>query len=445
MLSFIHIRTFLKQFSVFSSGYKLVARLTGHISQITQLAFSDDGEVLASGSSDETVRVWSTTTFKLLHELRDKDLRWGQTSVVKWLQGPPRCLFIGTGRGHVVIYKYSHSTARLITSENVFRTTAVEDLAFNSSTRCLVVCDTYGEIKAYLADSNFKLKFIWKYNVPGSFIIRRLQFSGSELYAYVLHTGQRLAIDPSTGQYKTERTVPTAMGGVSTSPDSGLTLVDNLSTGFDLYTSATLSKRVSFLLPGKLNKAKDAAFIENGGAVACPAPYGAVYLYGILSSTSSPNEIIRHKNVRVVTGQSYPGRHLLASGSGAGAFDIYLWEKKIQGGKSSFIVGGLFSFQGLFNLFVLCVVLSMSAAQWPGAFDTIAENIAAHLPSFETTPTTIVYISTVTAQYSTITPVEVHPPTTLASTLASTAAAAPYSTIPDGYFNDINPPDVLYL
>ncbi|TFK23360.1 WD40 repeat-like protein [Coprinopsis marcescibilis] len=455
MLPFIQIRTFLKRFSLFSfsSSYRLVGRLTGHQSQITQLAFTDDGEVLASGSSDETVKIWNVSNLKLIHDLRDKDSGWGQTSVVKWFESSQtsRFLFIGTRRGQLIIYRYTNGTVRPLTSENLFRTTAIEDLDFDSSTRCLVVCDSYGEVRAYTADASFKLKFLWKYEAPGNYIICRLHFNSGDVMAYVLHTGQRrvnsatirFTIKASTGAHKAERCVPTPFGGVTLSPDRSLTLVDNLNKGFDLYTSATLSKKLSFLLPGKLNKAKDAVFVENGLSVACPAPYGAVYIYGL--SSSSPTEILRHDDVRIVAAQSYPSKHLLASGAGACKFDICIWQKKIpQDGRSTFTVFRLFSFQGLFNALVMFTMFSMMLTQWPGAMKQVMDTIDSNLPDFSrhgasiSSPTTVIYVSTVTATATSVRTVvpSVYVPTLTDSRQPQlTEIPEQFSPLPDGYFD----------
>jgi hypothetical protein len=38
--------------------------LTGHTSHVTAVAFSPDGKLLASGSGDETVRIWDVATGK---------------------------------------------------------------------------------------------------------------------------------------------------------------------------------------------------------------------------------------------------------------------------------------------------------------------------------------------------------------------------------------------
>ncbi len=49
---------------------EIVARtLTGHTADVTSLAWSPDGTILASGSSDSTIRLWNTKTGKQVHRL----------------------------------------------------------------------------------------------------------------------------------------------------------------------------------------------------------------------------------------------------------------------------------------------------------------------------------------------------------------------------------------
>ena len=45
---------------------KELHKLEGHDSSINSLAFSSDGKTLASGSDDETVRLWNVTTGRQL-------------------------------------------------------------------------------------------------------------------------------------------------------------------------------------------------------------------------------------------------------------------------------------------------------------------------------------------------------------------------------------------
>src|SRR5262249_28918899 len=47
-----------------------VARLQGHTSFVWSLAFSPDGATLASGSGDDTVRLWDTAPLKTRYQAR---------------------------------------------------------------------------------------------------------------------------------------------------------------------------------------------------------------------------------------------------------------------------------------------------------------------------------------------------------------------------------------
>ncbi|TFK17214.1 hypothetical protein FA15DRAFT_711034 [Coprinopsis marcescibilis] len=139
--------------------------------------------------------LWNVSKLKLILELWDKDSNWAQTTVVKWFKASHASwfLFIGTARGQMVLYKYNNANGRIVTSENIFKNTSIDDLDFDSANQRLIVCDNCGEIRAYNVNTNFKLKLSWKYKSLGSFTIRQLHFdSDSEgVVAYTLHTGQR--------------------------------------------------------------------------------------------------------------------------------------------------------------------------------------------------------------------------------------------------------------
>src|SRR5438270_138555 len=51
------------------SGFKLRHTLRGHSDRIGRIAWSPDGRVLASGSDDETIRLWDMQTGQLLRSL----------------------------------------------------------------------------------------------------------------------------------------------------------------------------------------------------------------------------------------------------------------------------------------------------------------------------------------------------------------------------------------
>jgi WD40 repeat protein len=44
--------------------------LQGHTKKINSVEFSPDGQLLASGSDDETIRLWSVKTWECLNVLR---------------------------------------------------------------------------------------------------------------------------------------------------------------------------------------------------------------------------------------------------------------------------------------------------------------------------------------------------------------------------------------
>src|SRR6266581_1624253 len=51
------------------SGFKLQHTLRGHTEEIRQIAWSPDGRLLASGSNDQTVRLWDVTTGRQIRAL----------------------------------------------------------------------------------------------------------------------------------------------------------------------------------------------------------------------------------------------------------------------------------------------------------------------------------------------------------------------------------------
>jgi WD40 repeat protein len=59
----------------------LTATLRGHTDTITELAFSPNGELLASGGMDMTIRIWSCATWELLHVLSDLS---GEIESILW-------------------------------------------------------------------------------------------------------------------------------------------------------------------------------------------------------------------------------------------------------------------------------------------------------------------------------------------------------------------------
>ena len=66
-------------------GFKEVKTLTGHANPVYCVAFSPDGNTLASSSQDQTIRFWNVADAKLIRELR------GHTGIVEHIAGCDWC------------------------------------------------------------------------------------------------------------------------------------------------------------------------------------------------------------------------------------------------------------------------------------------------------------------------------------------------------------------
>ena len=82
---------------------KQVASLAGHGGQVFQLAWSPDGQLLASGSDDNTLRIWNVQSRAGLHVLQ------GISSVILSVAWSPdgQRLAAGCGDGTVQIWQRS--------------------------------------------------------------------------------------------------------------------------------------------------------------------------------------------------------------------------------------------------------------------------------------------------------------------------------------------------
>ncbi|GMS97829.1 hypothetical protein PENTCL1PPCAC_20004, partial [Pristionchus entomophagus] len=62
-------------------NYQLLMTLSGHVKGISSVKFSADGNYLASGSTDKTIRIWNTSDGKPIryiagHKLGISDVAW---------------------------------------------------------------------------------------------------------------------------------------------------------------------------------------------------------------------------------------------------------------------------------------------------------------------------------------------------------------------------------
>ena len=125
-----------------------IAKLSGHTHWITGINFSADGRTLASGSWDETVRLWDIRTAEHIRTLtprQNKDSR-GQYGVGNLLFSPDgKTLSIASFNERMVHY-WDTTTWQRRTS---LVTIAIKDMAFSPDSNTLAICSYGGELHLY--------------------------------------------------------------------------------------------------------------------------------------------------------------------------------------------------------------------------------------------------------------------------------------------------------
>jgi len=79
-------------------------KLEGHTSWVNSVAFSPDGQLLASGSGDETVRLWNPATGEQLQKLE------GHTDSVKSVAFSPDGQLLASGSGDETVRLWNPAT-----------------------------------------------------------------------------------------------------------------------------------------------------------------------------------------------------------------------------------------------------------------------------------------------------------------------------------------------
>jgi len=81
-------------------------------------------------------------------------------------------------------------------------------------------------------------------------------------------------------------------GNIGVCPVYGHILVDNMTNGFDLYSSSRTSPSRSFPVPTTKIFAKKGVFGEKGHAVVTGSDHGKVYLFAV--SKTEPMQMLEH-------------------------------------------------------------------------------------------------------------------------------------------------------
>ncbi|KAK1228789.1 hypothetical protein PQX77_008170 [Marasmius sp. AFHP31] len=336
-------------------SYRRIAELMGSQGPINALAFSPNGQRLASGGDDGCVRIWSIANGTCAEVLRPRYdsrfeiLGWGQITTILWIssgdsneESVRSHLFFGTARGLLVGADFHNIKAGGLG-------------VLSSSKRYLVLGNQSGLIRVYklqIAAGRYDLQLHWHSNeseeIPS--IPRNLAFWRGYLLIFWLEAGQISYCELRDDENETEQGKLEFDGGIignaclSDPPD--YLLIHNLVTGnFDNYDFPALSKRHSLEGGSRIPVVKQAIFAERNKVAVCGSDDGSVYVYDVRSGvllqrlTQCQHQKIhrlcdlfrRRKtgdvSIQTVAHFTSKERYLLASGSSTTEGTIAVWEK----------------------------------------------------------------------------------------------------------------------
>ena len=108
---------------------------SGHASDIISLAFSPDGQRIASGSCDKTVRVWDAETGAALFNPLE-----GHTGAVSSVAFSPNRQRIVSGSYDMTVHVWDAETGAMLFELLEGHTRGVTSVVFSPDSRCIVRC-----------------------------------------------------------------------------------------------------------------------------------------------------------------------------------------------------------------------------------------------------------------------------------------------------------------
>ncbi|KAF8735549.1 hypothetical protein AX14_001869 [Amanita brunnescens Koide BX004] len=225
-------------------GYTLLGRLDGHSGAVNCLSFTRDGMLLASSGDDEAVRIWDIEALAPLQVIRDPDGNWGQITCVNWLGGSAEernMLCFGTGRGFVAIFQASGNSTEM-GEASIMRAfdwgDSTEAMAFEPAIKRLLVSSHYGKIRMYSVEANGNLSASWESSMRDE-IPRSLLFleNSRDAAVFGLEKGSVVYLSADTGAEKSIQSLRPGIGNAIICPKGRNVVVDNLTEGFDIYST----------------------------------------------------------------------------------------------------------------------------------------------------------------------------------------------------------------
>ncbi|KAK0438890.1 WD40-repeat-containing domain protein [Desarmillaria tabescens] len=283
----------------FTQRYHLVARLHGHRGAINTLAFTPNGQILASGSDDETVKLWSTEKAICLQTLVNEGQGWGQITAMAFIGSDGEWLIFGAGRGLVCIYGRAPG----------------------------------GLYREMAAVPDFKATFRqeWSRNnvamIPRSSAFVNL---GRDLLIFGLNTGDVTTLSSGKGEMVSRHQLDCPIGSAVINSTATLFLLHNIGTGFALYNLATASLVQTIPVNSAMPIVTDIKFGENSAIATAGGAASKAYVIHLESG-----RIVQRLNhgrgpVQALDTACMGDCHLIVCGSSDDFPDITLWAKPMK-------------------------------------------------------------------------------------------------------------------
>ncbi|PPQ84073.1 hypothetical protein CVT24_002417 [Panaeolus cyanescens] len=343
----MYFRQFLDQYIILpTSRYRQTKTFSGIKGPVNAIAFIDH-RFLVSGGDDHSVSVWDIQTHRLLQRLHDRgtDL-WGQITCLVCTSTPEggQGFIAGTGRGVIIAFKLIKTKKaefqELDCVRAFFEDNFVEAMAFDPTHKRLVVSSHKGGLKLYQMESNGTLIEKWEIPSQSARLVRGIHFveQGQKFLTFTMESGAVHEHDTITGKENLDnkRSLQSFVGNVDYFPDTQAILVDNLMTGFDIYTPPRTSPNQRFEVKRHGNQvyAVEVKFGEGGALVVGGSDHGVVYIFQ--SDTGDCIQTLLHGNKStlvqaIATFTSPDGEHIIASGSSRlPTSSICIWRRPVS-------------------------------------------------------------------------------------------------------------------